>query len=63
VLILAPLIWISEGTCRGSWDVDEKFIRRWRWRLTFGEIVLGTMVFLLLPTVQVVIGQNWAGGD
>jgi hypothetical protein len=63
VLVLAPLIWMSVGTCRGSWGVDEKFIRRWRWRLTFGVIFWGTMVFLFLPKVPVTIVQNWAGGD
>lgn len=63
VLILVPLIWISVGACRGSWGVDEKFIRRWRWRLMFGALVVGMIVFLLLPKVPVTIVQRWTGGD
>jgi len=63
ILILVPLIWISVGACRGSLGVDEKFIRRWRCRLMFGAIILGILVFLLLPKVPVVIVQRWAGGD
>lgn len=63
VLILIPLIWISVGASRGSWGVDEKFIRCWRCRLMFGAIVLGMIMFLLLPKVPVMIVQRWAGGD
>ena len=63
VLILFPLIWISVGASRGSWGVDEKFIRRWRCRLMFGAIVVGMIEFLLLPKVPVIIVQRWAGGD
>jgi len=39
ILILIPLIWISAGASRGSWGVDEKFIRRWRCRLMVGALV------------------------
>jgi hypothetical protein len=58
VLILAPLIWISVGACRGGWGVDEKFSWRWRWRLMIGAIVVGMIVFLLLPKVPVIIVQH-----
>jgi len=63
VLILAPLIWISVGACRGGWGVDDKFIWRWRWRLMIGAIVVGIIVFLLLPKVSVIIVQHWPDGD
>jgi ABC-type Fe3+-siderophore transport system permease subunit len=63
VLTLAPLIWISVGACRGGWGVDEKFIWRWRWRLMIGAIVVGIIVFLLLPKVSVIIVQHWPDGD
>jgi hypothetical protein len=56
-ITLAVLSWSLVGACRGSWGVDEPFVRRWRRRLAVGSIVVGLFVFLLLPKVAVVVVQ------
>jgi hypothetical protein len=62
-LTLAPASWLLVGACRGSWGVDEKFVRRWRARLLAAAIVIGIVVFLWLPKVAVEIVQYSPGMD
>lgn len=51
---LAALSWLLVGTCRGSWNVNEKFVWRWRWGLLLGAVAAGVIIYLLLPKVEIV---------
>jgi hypothetical protein len=53
-LPLAALGWLLVGTSRGGWNVTEKWISRWRWRLLAVAAGVGLAVFLLLPKVEIV---------
>ena len=60
---LAALSWLLVGMCRGGWNVDEKFIRRWRWRLVAAAMLVGIIVFVSLPKVEVVVAQSGTSVD
>ena len=53
-LPLAALGWLLLGASRGGWNVTEKWISRWRWRLLAVAAGVGLAVFLLLPKVEIV---------
>ena len=53
-LPLAALGWLLLGASRGGWNVTEKWISRWRWRLLAVAAGAGLAVFLLLPKVEIV---------
>jgi hypothetical protein len=53
-LPLAALSWLLMGASRGGWDVGEKWISRWRWRLLAESVLIGLAVFLWLPKVEIV---------
>jgi len=55
-LPFAVLGWLSLGASRGAWKVDSRQIWRWRWRVAAAAIVIGTMIFFLLPKVDIVAG-------
>jgi uncharacterized protein DUF2330 len=52
-LPLAAVAWLLIGVSRGGWKVNEQWISRWRWRSLAAVIVLGLVVFLLLPKVEI----------
>lgn len=52
-LPLAGITWMLIGLCRGGWQVDDRWVARWRWRACIGAATLGFSVFLLLPKVEV----------
>ncbi|MCX6896140.1 MAG: DUF2330 domain-containing protein [Verrucomicrobia bacterium] len=54
--ILAPLCWLVVGASRGGFGVDDSFVWRWRWRLLAISILVGGIIFFLLPKVPVSIG-------
>jgi hypothetical protein len=57
---LAAMNWLLVGACRGGWNVDEKFVWRWRWGMLLGAITAGILVFLLLPKVEVItVAPMW----
>ena len=60
LLVLAGLL---VGASSGGWRVDNQFIRRWRWRLATGAILVGIAVFLYLPKVEVAEVSRPASGE
>jgi len=53
-LPLAVIGWLFVGASRGGWTVDEKFVRRWRWRLFLVVMIFGLGIFWWLPKVEIV---------
>lgn len=53
-LPMAILGWLLVGASRGGWGVDDKFIARWRWRVTLVALVVGLGVYWFLPKVEIV---------
>jgi hypothetical protein len=53
-LPLGVLGWLALGASRGGWSVDEGRIQRWRRRLIVAAIGIGTAIFFLLPTVEII---------
>lgn len=53
---LAVLGWLLAGASRGGWGVDDKFVARWRRRAIFAALILGFVVYWLLPKVEIVTG-------
>jgi hypothetical protein len=53
-LPLGVLGWLALGASRGGWKVDERQILRWRWRLIAAAIGIGTVIFFLLPRVDII---------
>lgn len=51
---LAVLGWLLVGASRGGWGVDEKFVARWRWRIVLAALIVGLVIFWLLPKVELV---------
>ena len=62
-LPLAALGWLLLGASRGGWNVTEKWISRWRWRLLAGAAGVGLAVFLLLPKVEIVSSSDGSSKD
>ena len=52
-LPLAALSWLLMGASQGGWNVGEKWISRWRWRLLAVAAGVGLAVFLCLPKVEI----------
>ena len=50
---LAVLGWLLVGASRGGWGVDEKFVARWRWRVSLAALIVGGAIFWLLPKVGI----------
>jgi hypothetical protein len=46
--------WLALGASRGGWQVDERWIRHWRWRLIAVALGIGTAIFFLLPRVDII---------
>ena len=53
-LPLAALSWLLIGASRGGWNVEEKWVSRWRRGLLAMAAGVGLAVFLLLPKVEIV---------
>ena len=51
---LAVLGWLLVGASRGGWGVNETFIARWQCLVILAALVLGLVIFWLLPKVEVV---------
>ena len=52
-LPLAALSWLLIGASRGGWNVEEKWVSRWRRGLLAMAAGVGLAVFLLLPKVEI----------
>jgi hypothetical protein len=51
---MAAFAWLFVGLSQGGWTVDNRWIRRWRWRALFAAVVLGALVYSALPKVEVI---------
>ena len=56
---MAVLGWLLVGAWRGGWGVDEKFVSRWRWRVGLAALIVGGVIFWLLPKVGIVAADQW----
>lgn len=53
---IATFGWLLISASRGGWGVDERFVRRWRSRIILAAIIIGGVVFLLLPKTAIAGG-------